>query len=250
MDFQKLKKQIQDTRKLIETPIDGENAARASFEIRKNQAVTSLKELKILEKNMLHMHSNLYLVVGASEQVVSAFEKQGCLAVGHDFLAKKVAQRFWAQFTPGMTLNSFIVDQINQYMDHLSMEIGLDTYVRPRLVMQAAFQVAYQNEVEFAKGLESMFEAQLKNTASEEEAHVLQALISTADLMKRYDSMDRVAGNVNFIVSVPKLSPDLLQAYKGLLSTNVYTATFKTDLELDEKKITDTVKAVLKKKEI
>lgn len=250
MDFQKLKNQIKETRKLIDTEIDMASPSRAALEIRKNQAVRTLDELKKLEKSMLHMHSSLYLVAGATEQIIAAFEKQGCLVGDHNHLAKKVAARFWPQFSPGMSLNSFLVDQINQYMDNLCMDIGLDTALRPRLVMQTAFQSSLQTETQLAEILASMFEAQLKNTPVEEEAHVLQALLTATDLAKRYDSMDKSGQNVTFVVSVPRHSPDLLAAYKGILSANVYTAAFKNDLESDDKKVNDTVKAVLKKKEV
>jgi hypothetical protein len=250
MDFQKLKNQIKETQKLIETEIDMSSPSRAALEIRKNQAVRNFEELKKLEKNMLHMHSNLYLVTGATEQIAAAFEKQGCLVGDHNHLAKKVANRFWPQFNSGMSLNSFIVEQINQYMDTLCMDIGLDTALRPRLVMQTAFQNALQTEDQLADTLAQMFETQLKNTATEEEAHVLQALMTATDLVKRYESMDKSGQNVTFVVSVPRHSANLLDAYKGILSANVYTAAFKNDLSSDDKKVNDTVKSVLKKKEV
>ncbi len=68
--------------------------------------------------------------------------------------------------------------------------------------------------------------------------------------MNKYSSVDRVGKDINFVVSVPSLSDNVVDAYKNLLSTNIYTAMFKSKLDLsDEKKVLETVKSVLKKRE-
>lgn len=251
MDFQKLKTQIIETEKLISQDIDQspENKTRAAQEMRKNQAVTSLAKLKELERSLLKTHSNLYLVVGAQDEVLKAFEKEGCVVADHFGLAKAVANHFWPQFRAGMSLNAYLVQQINDYMDTLCLQIGLDTFIRPKLSMDMKFADAIQTESELASLLERMFELQLKNQTIDSEGHVLQALMATSDLMKKYAGFDKVAQNVNFVVAVPALTDDILDAYKNLLSTNVYTAVFKSKLDLtDDKKVTETVKSVLKKK--
>lgn len=250
MDFQKLKTQIQETEKLIEREIDTSSPSRSGLEMQRNQALTALGQLKVMEKNALKNYSNLYLLVGAKEQLLSAFESQGCIVVDHLSLAKTVAVKFWPQFQPGMSLNSFIVDQINQYMDTLAQHLGLDTFIRPKLQMDALYMNAIQNEDELSQLLELMFESQLKNQLSDVEGHVLQAIFATNELMKQYGTFDKVSQNVNFVVSVPSVCDDVIDAYKNLLSSNIFTATFKSKLDLsDEKKVLETVKSVLKKKE-
>ncbi len=68
------------------------------------------------------------------------------------------------------------------------------------------------------------------------------------ELMKNYSEIDKLRGDVTFVVSVPSLSTEILDAYKNLLSSNIYTATFKSGLDLNnEKKVLETVKTVLRK---
>jgi hypothetical protein len=251
MDFQKLKTQILETEKIIKEEIDSgpENKARASLEMRRNQAINSLAKLRDLEKTLLKTHSNLYLVVGAKDELLKAFETEGCVVIDHLWLARTVANHFWPQFKPGMSLNAYLLQQVNDYMDSMCLKIGLDTFIRPKLTMDTKFVDALQTEEEFVNLLERMFEAQLKNQVIDTEGHVLQALMATNELMKKYMSFDKVAGNVNFVVSVPALTDDILDAYKNLLSANVYTAVFKSKIDLtDEKKVSETIKTVLKKK--
>lgn len=247
-DFQKLKTQMQEIQKILTRPIEDDNKSRAGLEMQKNQAANNLEQLKILEKSMLKNYSNLYLVVSAEDKLMKAFEEQDCFVGDHMFLAKKVANHFWPQFQPGMGLNSFIVDQINQFMDTICQQIGLNTWIRPRLKMEVKYQNALQSEAELATLLEAMFEDQLKNEVLDTEGHVLQALMSTQELMKKYGTVDKVGRNVNFVVSVPALSDNVIDAYKNLLSANVYTVKTKLDLT-DSKKLQETVKSVLKKKE-
>jgi hypothetical protein len=251
MDFQKLKAQIIETEKVISQEIDPspENKTRAAQEMRKNQAVTSLAKLKDLERSLLRTHSNLYLVVGAQDEVLKTFEKEGCVVADHLLLAKTVANHFWPQFRAGMTLNAYLVQQLNDYMDTICLQIGLDTFIRPKLSMDTKFGDAVQTESELVTLLERMFEVQLKNQVIDAEGHVLQALVASNELMKKYATVDRIAQNVNFVVAVPALSDDVLDAYKNLLSTNIYTAVFKSKSDLtDDKKVTEIVKSVLKKK--
>ncbi len=250
MDFQKIKAQIQEYKKILSKPITDENNSRAGLEMQKNQAINSLEQLKTLEKSMLKNYSNLYLVVGAKDKLLKAFEDQNCFVADHLLLSKKVANHFWPQFKPGMSLNAFILEQINQFMDSFCQKLGLDTLMRPRLLMDQRAQRALQSEDEFVDLLESMFVEQLKNKVTDREGHVLQALATVDQLMKEYSEVDKLNKHVNFIVSVPSLNDDVVDAYKNLLSQNVYTATFKLTFDLsDDKKVVEAVKSVLKRKD-
>jgi hypothetical protein len=116
--------------------------------------------------------------------------------------------------------------------------------------MEAIFGNAVQNEEELTLILEAMFEKQLTNLPVDKEAHILQALMACEELMKNYAEVDKFRGDVTFVVSVPSLSNEVVSAYKNLLSENIFTATFKSGLDLNnEKKVLEAVRIVLKKKE-
>jgi len=250
MDFEKLKTQINETQKTINREIDPSSPTKSGLEMAKNQAINALQQLRTLEKTMLKNYSHLYLVVGAKDRLLKVFESEGCIVVDHLFLARKVANQFWPQFRPGTSLNSFIIQQINKYMDDLSSNIGLNNAMRPHLIMEAIFGNAVQNEEELTLILEAMFEKQLTNLPVDKEAHILQALMACEELMKNYAEVDKFRGDVTFVVSVPSLSNEVVSAYKNLLSENIFTATFKSGLDLNnEKKVLEAVRIVLKKKE-
>ncbi len=248
MDFEKLKTQINETQKTINKEIDPSSPSKGGLEMAKNQAINTLQQLRVLEKTMIKNYSHLYLVVGAKEKLLKVFESEGCIVIDHLFLARKVANQFWPQFRPGTSLNSFLVQQINKYMDDLASNIGLNNAMRPHLIMDMTFGNAVQNEEELALTLEAMFEKQLTNLSVDKEGQILQALMACEELMKNYSEIDKLRGDVTFVVSVPSLSTEILDAYKNLLSSNIYTATFKSGLDLNnEKKVLETVKTVLRK---
>ena len=250
MDFQKIKNQMQEFQRILSKDIPDGERSKAGLEMQKNQASNQLDQLKVLEKSMIKNYSNLYLIVGAKDKLLKVFESQNCFVIDHLFLAREVATQFWPQFRPGMSLNSFMVEQMNQFMDTMCQKLGLDVFIRPRMKMEIKCQSALQTEEELALLLESMFEEQLKNEVTDVEGHVLQALFAVNQLMNKYAEVDKVSKSVNFVVSVPALSDDVIDDYKNLLSQNIYTATFKNQLDLsDDKKVLETVKSVLKKKE-
>lgn len=248
MDLQKIKKQINFNEQLVKRePIVG--PAQASFEMQRNQAIRNLEELNRLETEAIRTNSDLFLVVGAKDKIMKAFEKEGCLVGDHMFLAKTVASRFWPQFRVGSQMNAHIIDQANGFMDEICGSLGLNNFVRPKLSMEAQFQVALQSEEELALLFERMFQKQLKNQPNDLEGHVLQALVACSELRKKYRELDNITENLYFTVAVNEINDSVVEAYKHLLSQNLHTATFKPKInESSDEKIKDAVKSVLNKK--
>ncbi len=226
MDFNLIKKRLKENRDLLAKEIDPKNPASSGLQMARNKAGNEVEQLKKLERSLLGTHANLFLVEGAQPPVLEAFTKKGALVTDHLSLARQVANRFWPQFRQTDTINAFFVNQMNEYMDSICQNLGLDNFRRPTLKMSARYQRTLSSEEELVTLLEEMFEYDLKNNEGDPEGHVLQALVSCQDLLTKFDSVDKVTSDVTFVVSVPTLGAAVIDAYKNLLTVNVFTASF------------------------
>ncbi len=227
MDFNLIKKRLKENRDLLAQDIDPKNPASSGLQMAHNKAGNEIEQLKKLERSLLGTHANLFLVEGAQLPVLEAFAKKGALVTDHLSLARSVATRFWPQFRQTDTINAFFVNQMNEYMDSICQNLGLDNFRRPTLKMSAKYQRTLSSEEDLVNLLEEMFEQDLKNNEGDPEGHVLQALVSCQDLLSKFDSVDKVSSDVTFVVSVPVLGAAVIDAYKNLLTVNVFTASFK-----------------------
>ena len=196
--------------------------ARPAKEMAKNQARVQLADLYAMEANLVKEFSKLYLAK-APASLLPELQANGVIAADHLSVARRLADRFWAQLKPGVAVTAFIVAQMNEYLDDVCGENLIDNYTRPRLYLTQSNMVILSDKEHFVTVIERILEENLKSNDNEIKGHQVQAVVNTNALLKQYRALPVVDDIVSFVVLVPEYDNDMVNAYKRFLSNNIFT---------------------------
>ena len=232
MSLSKVREKIEWNFKIIDEVIEDNIAANVGLQMRKNQAKLSLEELFVLEQSLLKDNSKLFLVQ-AGPETIEKLKDNGIFAADHLSLATRLATRIWPSLKVGDTTTGFQASQLNELLDDVCGEIGVDNYVRPRLILSQRHTVVLSSQEDFVIVVERLLEDCLKSLDTEDEGHRVQAIYTNKQLLEQFRK-GTSSDTVNFVVAVPSFSKDLIEAYKTYTSNNIYTVVIDKASDVSE----------------
>lgn len=193
-----------------------------SYQMSLNEATERLVQLKeALEQEIRKsVRLNFIKIDEVTEQLLGKSE----FVMDHRGLAREMVKAALPGMPLGTALSSFQIASLNNRMQDICLEIGVNSQMCPEIYMESEFQRIIHTPEQFVNIVEAMVEKMVKNRDFDDEGHTLQTIfLMKTFLNKASRIIEDTEGPIDLFVLVPKVSQSLVEEYKNRFSTNMRT---------------------------